>query len=181
MTATPSFACSTTRSKGATFDPENVPLVAIHVGGNKFYTANQVIGAAGVKIGQKMKAADFDAMKTRLISGRGTRTGSRTRSLTPRNAPASHRRLAQRLASAALSPPVSLLAHRGCLLTRPAADQLSLTQKMSLVQMLYGSAEVPAVMRDRVRYRLFAHRTRRIHNVDEIDPSGRYCPPLWRP
>ena len=47
-------------------DPDNVPLAAIQVSGNKFYTAKQIIGAAGVQIGQKMKAADFDAMKTRL-------------------------------------------------------------------------------------------------------------------
>ena len=50
----------------AKLDPDNVPLAAIQVSGNKFYTANQIIGAAGVRIGQKMKDADFDAMKARL-------------------------------------------------------------------------------------------------------------------
>jgi len=48
------------------FDPDKVPLMTVHVTGNKFYNANQVIGAAGVHIGQPMKQADFDAMKTRL-------------------------------------------------------------------------------------------------------------------
>ena len=50
----------------AKVDPDNVPLAAIQVVGNKFYTAKQIIGAAGVKIGQRMKDADFDAMKSRL-------------------------------------------------------------------------------------------------------------------
>ena len=50
----------------AKFDPENVPLATIQVSGNKFYNPKQVIGAAGVHIGQPMKQADFDAMKTRL-------------------------------------------------------------------------------------------------------------------
>jgi outer membrane protein insertion porin family len=50
----------------AKFDPDNIPLATIEVGGNRFYNANQVIGAAGVKIGQPMKQADFDAMKVRL-------------------------------------------------------------------------------------------------------------------
>ena len=48
------------------FDPDNVPLTAIQVSGNKFYNAHQIIGAAGIRIGQIMKDADFDAMKTRL-------------------------------------------------------------------------------------------------------------------
>jgi outer membrane protein insertion porin family len=53
-------------SAPAKFDPDNIPLGTIQVSGNKFYNANQVIGAAGVKIGQPMKQADFDAMKVRL-------------------------------------------------------------------------------------------------------------------
>ena len=51
---------------GTKFDPDNVPVGSIQVSGNKFYTAHQVIGAAGVRVGQVMKEADFDAMKTRL-------------------------------------------------------------------------------------------------------------------
>jgi outer membrane protein assembly factor BamA len=50
----------------AKVDPDHVPLASIQVAGNQFYHASQVIGAAGVKIGQPMTQADFDAMKTRL-------------------------------------------------------------------------------------------------------------------
>lgn len=50
----------------AKVDPAHVPLGTISVSGNRFYNANQVIGAAGVKIGEPMVQADFDAMKTRL-------------------------------------------------------------------------------------------------------------------
>ena len=59
-------AATATPAPPAKADPDNVPLATIQVTGNKFYTAQQIIGAAGVKIGQKMKDADFDAMKSRL-------------------------------------------------------------------------------------------------------------------
>ena len=42
------------------------PLGTIQVSGNKFYSAQQVIGAAGVHAGQPMQQADFDIMKVRL-------------------------------------------------------------------------------------------------------------------
>ena len=48
--------------------PTAFPLTAIQVNGSKFYTPQQVIGAAAIKIGQPMQQPDFDAMKARLES-----------------------------------------------------------------------------------------------------------------
>jgi outer membrane protein insertion porin family len=42
------------------------PLGSVQVSGNRFYSAQQIIGAAGIRIGQPMQQADFDAMKSRL-------------------------------------------------------------------------------------------------------------------